>query len=311
MRFTVASRKIAYALAPCRDALTNRPTDPAYLNAKITAGDGLVTVEATDKDVWVCSRINPESVKSQGSAVVNTSQLLGFCRAVDGDASVSLEGNALVVSVGRDKMSLPTQDSTRLPEAADLSAAKVWAVVEARLLARMLEKTSFMAATEHGRFALAGVCFEVDEEGGVGLLRAVAADGKGLAVFSVNGETAAERSVGATTRFLVPNRAIKVVGFMLYRLHRDHIACHRLAVHSAYRRRGVGAALIRKLVSKLSAHSRPRLVIDVSDENLRGHVFLRAMSLKAVAVTYCGDECNYTFELSLGMVQCAHTGGSY
>src|SRR4026208_605858 len=44
----------------------------------------------------------------------------------------------------------------------------------------------------------------------------------------------------------------KVVGFMIYELHKSRLHILNFAVAAAYRRRGVGSQMIAKLVAKLS-----------------------------------------------------------
>lgn len=73
-----------------------------------------------------------------------------------------------------------------------------------------------------------------------------------------------------------------VVGHCIYRMNRDCKSVERFAVHPAYRRRGVGRAMLDHVMEKLT-QSRPRLLIDVDEENLEGQLFLRACGVRAVA----------------------------
>src|SRR5580765_7631898 len=46
----------------------------------------------------------------------------------------------------------------------------------------------------------------------------------------------------------------RVVGFMIYELHKSKLHVMNFAVHPDYRRTGIGAQMIAKLIGKLSSH---------------------------------------------------------
>ena len=73
---------------------------------------------------------------------------------------------------------------------------------------------------------------------------------------------------------LVAEQGEKVVGFMIYELHKKMIHVLNLAVHSESYRRGIGTQMAEKLVSKLSSHKRTRIVMEVSDTNGSAKKFL-------------------------------------
>jgi ribosomal-protein-alanine N-acetyltransferase len=83
----------------------------------------------------------------------------------------------------------------------------------------------------------------------------------------------------------------KVVGFMIYELHKAKLHILNFAVHPGHRRRGVGAQMVAKLVSKLSSHRRTRITLEVRETNLAAQLFFRAQDFKAVRVlrTYYED----------------------
>jgi ribosomal-protein-alanine N-acetyltransferase len=83
----------------------------------------------------------------------------------------------------------------------------------------------------------------------------------------------------------------KVVGFMIYELHKAKLHILNFAVHPDFRRRGVGSQMVAKLVSKLSSHRRTRITLEVRETNLAAQLFFRAQDFKAVRVlrTYYED----------------------
>lgn len=76
----------------------------------------------------------------------------------------------------------------------------------------------------------------------------------------------------------------KVVGFMIYELHKSRLRVLSLAVDIDYKRQGVGSAMIQKLVDKLSQQRRKELVLEVNEVNLDALLFYKALGFKAQSV---------------------------
>lgn len=74
---------------------------------------------------------------------------------------------------------------------------------------------------------------------------------------------------------MVAERDERVVGYMIYELHKRSIGLVNLAVHPDWRRRGVGRQLLAKLAEKGGVR-RPGLVAATRDGNLPAQLFFRA-----------------------------------
>ncbi len=83
---------------------------------------------------------------------------------------------------------------------------------------------------------------------------------------------------------MVAEQGEKVVGFMIYELHKAKLHIMNFAVHPAYRRGGVGAQMVAKLISKLSSHRRTRITLEVRETNLTAQLFFRKQEFKATKV---------------------------
>ena len=83
---------------------------------------------------------------------------------------------------------------------------------------------------------------------------------------------------------MVAEQGEKVVGFMIYELHKTKLHILNFAVHPACRRLGVGAQMVAKLISKLSSHRRTRITLEVRETNLQAQLFFRAQGFRAVRV---------------------------
>jgi ribosomal-protein-alanine N-acetyltransferase len=83
---------------------------------------------------------------------------------------------------------------------------------------------------------------------------------------------------------MVAEASERVVGFMIYELHKNRLHVLNFAVHDQFRRRGVGSQMAKKLITKLSHDRRSRLMLEVRETNLPAQLFFRALGFRAVSV---------------------------
>jgi len=76
----------------------------------------------------------------------------------------------------------------------------------------------------------------------------------------------------------------QVVGFMIYELSKTRLHILNFAVSPEYRRCGVGSQMAAKLIGKLSAQRRSRIVLEVRETNLAAQLFFRDNGFRAVSV---------------------------
>jgi len=76
----------------------------------------------------------------------------------------------------------------------------------------------------------------------------------------------------------------RIVGFMIYELHRNKIHILDFATHPDLRRQGVGHQMVDKLVSKLSSQRRNRIGLYLRETNLPAQFFFRVAGFRAVEV---------------------------
>jgi [ribosomal protein S18]-alanine N-acetyltransferase len=67
----------------------------------------------------------------------------------------------------------------------------------------------------------------------------------------------------------------RVVGFMIYELHKNRLHILNFAVRPEFRRQGIGRSMIRKLVGKLSQQRRNRIMLEIRETNLDAQLFFR------------------------------------
>jgi [ribosomal protein S18]-alanine N-acetyltransferase len=83
---------------------------------------------------------------------------------------------------------------------------------------------------------------------------------------------------------MVAEHGEKVVGFMIYELHKNKLHILNFAVHPSWRRLSVGAQMVAKLISKLSSHRRTRITLEVRETNLVAQLFFHKQEFRAVRV---------------------------
>jgi ribosomal-protein-alanine N-acetyltransferase len=76
----------------------------------------------------------------------------------------------------------------------------------------------------------------------------------------------------------------RVIGFMIYELHKTKLHVLNFAVHPEVRRLGVGRQMAAKLVGKLSSHRRTRITLAVRETNLAAQLFFKALEFRALRV---------------------------
>jgi len=83
---------------------------------------------------------------------------------------------------------------------------------------------------------------------------------------------------------MVAEHEDRVVGYMICELHKNRIHVLNFAVAADSRRRGVGSQMVAKLIAKLSAGRRTRIMLEVRETNLAAQLFFRDRGFRAVTV---------------------------
>ena len=76
----------------------------------------------------------------------------------------------------------------------------------------------------------------------------------------------------------------RIIGFMVYELHKTQIHILNFAVAEPHRQKGVGSQMLTKLVGKLSNQRRTRIMLEVRETNLSAQVFFRHNGFRAISV---------------------------
>jgi len=83
---------------------------------------------------------------------------------------------------------------------------------------------------------------------------------------------------------MVAEQDDEVVGFMIYELHKNRLHILNFAVNPTARRKGIGAAMVNKLLGKLSHERRNRIMLEVRETNLEAQLFFKKLGFRAISV---------------------------
>ena len=83
---------------------------------------------------------------------------------------------------------------------------------------------------------------------------------------------------------MVAEHGERVVGFMIYELHKSRLHILNFAVADTFRQRDVGRQMAEKLISKLSSQRRTRISLEVRETNLPAQMFFKQLGFRATSV---------------------------
>lgn len=169
------------ALAVVNNVIPAKSTKPVLENVNLVATDDTLELVGTDLEVSVRYRIEDVKVTDPGPAVVPARVTLDFIRDLSGE-TVTLEtsdGHCRITS-GTDTCELVTIDPDEFPVVPRFGSERTLSI-QGGQFTRLVQRTTFAAAREAGRYAMHGILTEVEE----GALRLVATDGRRLALCEI------------------------------------------------------------------------------------------------------------------------------
>lgn len=156
-------------LAACEAALpavAQRTTMPVLQCLKLTAADGVLTVQATDREIALSLRVDGVPTLHPGEVCVSAERLVQLLKRLDdGELLLSVPEAECEITCGLDRFSLPIENAASFPGLDLPDAGQPFAEVDGEAFARMLDRAKFAAAkSEDSRFAVSGLYVEVKGE---------------------------------------------------------------------------------------------------------------------------------------------------
>ena len=183
MKITIDRAALLKPLAHVQSVVERRNTIPILANVLLRAGDGTLSLTATDMDLDVVESVGC-SVDQPGQTTVPAHTLYEIVRKLQDGSEVELTANGdsgrMVIRAGRSNFSLPTLPVEEFPALSGdtLPTGFVLSAADAKTL---IDRTRFAISTEETRYYLNGIFLHETKAGDMPVLRAVATDGHRLA----------------------------------------------------------------------------------------------------------------------------------
>jgi DNA polymerase-3 subunit beta len=183
MKFTIDRAALLRPLGHVQSVVERRNTIPILANVLLKAGNGRLSLTATDMDMDIVESVDC-NVNGDGTLTVPAHTLYDIIRKLPDGSEVSLEatGEAGRVSVtaGRSSFTLPALPADEFPAMSgeDLPHRFSMAAADTK---SMIDRTRFAISNEETRYYLNGIYLHATEANDVAVMRAVATDGHRLA----------------------------------------------------------------------------------------------------------------------------------
>lgn len=209
MQFEINKSAILKALGNVNGAVEKRNTIPILLNVKIEAKDDKVIMTATDMDIVITSSVTA-LVKQEGMTTVPAQMFFDIVRKIPDGSNINAElredGNAIKITYGRSRFSLPCLDPAEFPILSQDDMPVNFSVKSAELI-KIIDKTKFAISNDETRHYLNGLFLHgVETNSGIEL-RGVATDGHRLALAYSNGSDLSSSVAGV----IIPKKTINEI----------------------------------------------------------------------------------------------------
>ena len=187
MKFSIERAALLKSLGHVQSVVERRNTIPILSNVKMEAGNGKLSLNATDMDLDIVERVAVQASDS-GAITAPAHTLYEIVRKLPEGSEVEFDsdndGGQMTLRAGRSRFTLsclpiedfPVLDEGVLPHSFSVSADDM------RVL---IDRTRFAISTEETRYYLNGIYVHAAQRDGVDVLRAVATDGHRLASVEV------------------------------------------------------------------------------------------------------------------------------
>ena len=207
MKLTIERAALLKALGHVQSVVERRNTIPILSNVLLSASQGAVAFSATDLDMEITDE-SPAQVEATGQITAPAHTLYEIVRKLPEGADVSLsytgEDPRLTVQAGRSKFNLPVLPAGDFPVMSSDGLSSRISIDTADLI-RLIDKTRFAISTEETRYYLNGLYLHAVVEDGQAKLRAVATDGRRLAL----AEMPAPEGFSGAPGVIIPRKTIQ------------------------------------------------------------------------------------------------------
>ncbi|MGF1608021.1 MAG: DNA polymerase III subunit beta [Kiloniellales bacterium] len=187
MKLTIERAALLRSLAHVQSVVERRNTIPILSNVLLEAGNGQLSLTATDMDLNIVESVAAE-VAEPGATTAPAHTLYDIVRKLPEGAQIELtvagDSGQMSLTSGRSSFTLSTLPKEDFPAAGDGELPQQFALQPVELR-HLVDRTRFAISTEETRYYLNGIYLHAAQSGNVAVLRAVATDGHRLARFEM------------------------------------------------------------------------------------------------------------------------------
>jgi len=206
MKLTIERAALLKALGHVQSVVERRNTIPILSNVLLSAAKGALAFSATDLDMEIADE-TPAQVDAPGQITAPAHTLFEIVRKLPEGAEVQLsfagDDPRLQVQAGRSRFNLPVLPAGDFPVMPSEGLSGRVAIDTGDMI-RLIDKTRFAISTEETRYYLNGLYLHGVVEEGAAKLRAVATDGRRLAL----AEMPAPEGFAGAPGVIIPRKTI-------------------------------------------------------------------------------------------------------
>jgi DNA polymerase-3 subunit beta len=209
MKLTIERAALLRSLAHVQSVVERRNTIPILSNVLIEAGDGSLSLTATDMDLTIVDRTSAQASET-GATTAPAHTLYDIVRKLPEGAEVEVAtdagGGQLTIKSGRSNFALATLPREDFPTAGVADFPHVFSLQSSEAK-HLIDRTRFAISTEETRYYLNGIYLHAAKNDSLDVLRAVATDGHRLARF----EMPLPSGAGEIPGIIVPRKTVAEV----------------------------------------------------------------------------------------------------
>jgi DNA polymerase III subunit beta len=209
MEISVSKAELLKELTATQGVVERKTTIPILSNFLFEAGDGKLTITATDLDLSLRTSCDAK-VKKEGSCTIPARKLYDYVKLLsEGDISIKLMENHWVqIRSGRSNTRMVGMARANFP-AVPSFPEKIAVKLPATVLRTLIAKTIFAISTEESRYTLNGALLVIKAES----LTMVATDGHRLA--HIENTASKFDGVSGEMKTLIPKKAMAELNTLL------------------------------------------------------------------------------------------------
>lgn len=207
MKITCPRERLLVAISNVQGAVSPKTTLPILTNVLVEAGEGMLTLTATDLDIGIQYKI-PVDIAEPGSTTLPAKRLFGIVRELpEGNVEIGVNStHVAVITCGSAYFRVVGLGREEFPKLPEFPESKTFDLPQG-ILREMINKTSYAMCHDESRYVLNGIYLSVKSNKVI----MVATDGRRLAFI----EKHADLAKGTEIEAIIPSKTVQELAKLL------------------------------------------------------------------------------------------------